>query len=443
MSTPYGLEPQGEPMIPAGLKPMIREYRPGYIYLTPAAFYNSPADDAQIFMQANNYLAGKYGGGTIELAGMTFTARSQATPTWGIPAGVVNAPGNVNVLGQGANTVWAQNFTGNAWYCHRSASYGAQFGNPAQPAVGFVRNIVIDGTNAGAGSTGYHYGDGWGRGLTNDVRVQNYSGAGSVGVWQQNTVSPSFWMEKTIHNFEISNCAITMNIDEGAGSSSAEYNEYHINMFCQSNQQGIQLLNGVNMGGSNLFLYGNMQLTSATSGNPPTGNVAMLSLFNGSRWYYGSIIAKVEANPGSLPNTNTPPWTIYSDGTGYIRQCDGRLTTSLNDIKMNGAEFGFDGFIAGNPAGGLLFPTGTSGAGGTSTSPPSVPGSNTWFHNTSVGQSVTISGGTVSSIKVGTPTTFITLPTTTANFTMPPGAYFNITYTVAPTIVWVPTGAGD
>jgi hypothetical protein len=438
MTTPYGLEPQGEPNIPAGLKPMIREYRPAYIYMTPAAYFGSPADDAQIFNTANAYLISKYGQGTVELAPMTFTARSQATPTWGNPAGVQNAPGNVNVLGNGANTVWAQNFSGIAWYAHRTGSYGGQFGSPAQPAVGFVRNFVLDGTNAGNNSTGYHYGDGWGRGLTNDLRIQNYSGTNCIGAQQQNVIAPSFWMEKTVHQFEFSNCTTTFNIDQGAGSNSAEYNEYHIAMFCQQNQQGITLTNGINMGGSNLFLYGNMSVTTSSSGTPPN-NIGMLSLFNGSRWYYGTIMAKIEGNPGVGGGT-TYPWTVYSDGTGYIRQCDGRLTTSLNDIKMNGAEFGFAGFIGGNPQGGLLYPT---SGGGTSTSPPSVPGSNTWFRNTSVSQYVTISGGTVSSIKVGTPNTNVTIGTS-GSFLLMPGCYFNITYSVAPTtFVMVPTGAGD
>lgn len=445
MTTPLGLEPAFNIMIPQSLQPFLHEFRPGFIYQVPAAYYGSTADDANIFNQANNYLMNKYNGGTIELAGIPnvpFTARSQATPTWGGSSSAQNSFGNVNVRGNGANTVWKQNFTGIAWYAHRLTSYGAQYGQPAQPATGFIRDFVIDGTNAGNGSTGLHYGDGWGRGVTADLRIVNYTGSTSIGAIQQNTISPSFWTEKAQFNFEFSNCQTSFQIDTGAGSNSHEYNEYHINMFSQLNQQGIVLINGVNMGGSNLFLYGNMSDTSA-GGATPTNNVAMLTLLNASRWYYGTIMAKVEGNNGH--GGGTFPWTIFSDGTGYIRQCDGRLVTSLNDIKMNGAEFGFDGFLGGNPAGGLLFPTGNSGAGGTSTSPPAVPGSNTWFHNTSVGQSVTISGGTVSSVKVGTPVTNITVPPSagTWNFSFPPGAYFNITYSVAPTVVMVPTGAGD
>lgn len=441
MTTPLGLEPAFNIMIPQALQPMLHEFRPGFIYQTPAAYYGSTADDAYIFNIANQYLINKYNGGTVELAGLPnfpFQGRSQATPTWG--GSTAGAGGNVNVKGNGANTVWQQRFTGNAWYGHRSASYGGQFGNPAQPAVGYVRDFVIDGTNAGAGSVGYHYGDGWGRGLTNDLRIVNYTGTGSVGAWQQNTIAPAFWMEKTIHNFEFSNNSIAMNIDTGAGSTSAEYNEYHINMFSQTNQQGIQCINGINMGGSNLFLYGNMAVTSSSTGTP-TNNVAMLSLLNGSRWYYGTIMAKVEGNPGNGTGT-TFPWTLFSDGTGYIRQCDGRLTTSLNDINMNGAEFGWAGFLGGNGKGGLLFPTGTSGAGGTSLTPPAVPTSASFFHNTSVSQFVTIAGGTVSSIRVGTPTNFVTIGTS-GSFLLMPGAYFSVTYTVAPTVTMVPTGAGD
>jgi hypothetical protein len=423
---------------------MLFEWRPGYLFQTPLSFYNINGDDAAIFNAGVTYLSNRYGMGTIELGHGFFIGKSQATPTWGIQGTGQNNFGNINVQGQGANTVWQQNFTGNAWYCHRNTSYGGQYGNPAQPAVGHIRDFVIDGTNAGAGSVGCHFGDGWGDGRLLDLRIVNYSASGSIAAYQQNTLAPSFWLEKNTGIYlNLSNNDTAFVIDTGAGSNSAEYNEYHICMFCQVNQNGIKLINGINMGGSNLFLYGNMSRTSAASGNPPTNNVAMLTLLNGSRWYYGTIMAKVEGNDGQQVGTNTYPWTIFSDGNGYIRQCDGRITTSLNDIKMQGAEFGFDGFIGGNPSGGLLFPTGVSGSGGTSTSPPALPASNTWFHNTSVGQSVTITGGTVSSIKVGTPTTNITLPTTTGNFNFPPGAYFNITYTVAPTMVMVPTGAGD
>lgn len=447
MTIPFGLEPQGEATLPQSAKPMLKEVSPGFIHMAPLSYYGyNNSDDAYIFAVANNYLATKYGGGLVRLAPMTFNGKSQATPTWGIQGTGQNNFGNVAVEGCGASTIWLHNssFTGPAWFAHRNTSYGAQYGQLAQPATGYLRNFVIDGQNAPAGSKGVDYGDGWGLGNMIDLRVVNYFATGSIGAYQNNFLVGSFWTEKNCGiKLALSNNATAMIIDSTGGSPSHEYNEFHISMFAQKDQQGIVVQNGVNMGGSRLLMYGNMSDTSSGTGTP-TNNVAMLSFLGAnSRWYYGDINVKVEGNGGH--GGGTFPWTIFSDGNGYIRQCSGRISTSLNDIKMNGAEFGFQGFIAGNTAGGLLFPTGNAGAGGTSATPPATPASNTWFHNTAVPQSVTISGGTVSSVKVGTPTVNVTIPASagTWNFNLAPGMYFNVTYSVAPTVVMVPSGAGD
>jgi len=58
-------------------------------------------------------------------------------------------------------------------------------------AGGGVRGLTIDGTNAGPGSSGIHYGDGIEQEI--DVIIRNFDGVGDIGLWQDNTIS---WTEK-------------------------------------------------------------------------------------------------------------------------------------------------------------------------------------------------------------------------------------------------------
>ena len=66
---------------------------------------------------------------------------------------------------------------------------------------GGVKDLTIDGTSAGAGSTGLHIGDGEQYEL--NVAVQNFSGTGSIGLHLDNSI---WWTEKTHGTVFARNC---------------------------------------------------------------------------------------------------------------------------------------------------------------------------------------------------------------------------------------------
>ena len=338
-----------------------------------------------------------------------------------------NGPVSLHGAGGSATTIFAVGAAVTCIYMHRSASYGGQFGHPAQQTTGFIRSLTIDGTNATGASIGLDWGDGWGY-VFDDLHVSNFNTTGAIGVQQVNRL---FWTEKSgpVH-ISMSNNTTAMYITTiltPAGDHSSEYNTYYLEIFCQANQQGV-VVDGVNMGGSHLWLQGNMSTSNGSLAAPP-GNIAALSIINaagvtptdGHRWYEGSFWIKVEANPGNGIGT-TNPYLMYSDGTGYVRMCSGAIYDSnLTASNWNGAEFSFAGPI-GDP--------------NLSTAWPSValPATGVAWANKGPNALVCITGGTVSNILIGGNTTG---GLTSGAFFVPAGGTLTVNYTVAPTFTVV------
>jgi hypothetical protein len=323
-------------------------------------------DTTGVTDQANITSAYPVHGGEVLLANGQFYVK----PTAGlncltVPAQTVSpVQGNSNggwpvcMRGLGASTVLypvGAGVTGISY--HRTTSYGAQFGLAAQPQVGYLKDFVIDGTNTTGAATGLDYGDGWG--FQTDLGVVNFDTTGATGVRQINRL---FWTEKggpIILRLSNNSTAfyITTNLAPG-GDHSSEYMTYYISEFCNANQQGI-VVDGVNMGGSYMWITGNMSVSNGSAAAPP-GNIAALSIINaagvtdpaGHRWFAGGFYMKVEGNPGNGSGT-TFPYCMFSDGVGYVRQCLVSINgSSLTPSVWNGAEFSATGNISADP--GLL-----------------------------------------------------------------------------------------
>jgi hypothetical protein len=242
-------------------------------------------------------------------------------------------------------------------FYHRSSTYGGQYGLAAQPQTGFLKDFVIDGTFSSGASIGVDWGDGWGYEL--DLGVVNFDTTGAIGVQQ---INRHFWTEKNDRiRLRLGNNSTAFYITSAlvpGGDISSEYNMYDVSMFCNANQQGV-VVDGCNMGGSYMWIRGNMSVSNGSGAAPP-GNIAALSIINAAgasistahRWYAGGFYIKVEGNPGN-GSGSTFPYCMYSDGVGYVRQCvvsvNGSMLTSSN---WNGAEFSATGNISNDP--GLL-----------------------------------------------------------------------------------------
>jgi len=183
------------------------------------------------------------------------------------------------------------------------------------------------------------------------------------------------------------------------------------------------VVDGVNMGGSHLWLQGNMSLSNGSLAAPP-GNIAALSIINaagvtptdGHRWYEGSFWIKVEANPGNGTGT-TYPYLMYSDGTGFVRMCSGAIYQSnLTNSVWNGAEFSFAGPI-GDPNLATAWPS------------VALPATGVAWANKGPNALVCITGGTVSDILLGGNTSG---GLQSGAFFVPAGGTLTVNYTAAP-----------
>jgi hypothetical protein len=386
-------------------------------------------------------------GGEVLLAAGTFTVKPTSglkalTPPAQTTAGT--SGGNpVCLRGLGPSTILQGKGAGTiVIYYHRTSGYGAQFNQPAQQTVGYIHNMVIDGTNTSGAAIGLDCGDGWGGDICG-VRVANFDTTGAIGIRYANDV---FWSEKWRFWVELLNNTTQMYMTTSIPGSdhSHEYNYLDINMFCNQNQNGI-VVDGVNMGGSQLILRGNMCQTTATSG-APTGNVAALTIKNTtganngeSRWYDGTIHYKVEFNnTPQFPTGSVPPYTLFMDGVARgIQQCDGFITSSnLTPSAINNAEFSFGGPISGDPNLSQAF-TGAAGSQNTSNpgTNPAFPGLGVSQQNYGPNSQVCVSGGTLTGISVNG----IASGLTSGVFYVCAGGAITVNGTVAPTVYnWLP-----
>jgi hypothetical protein len=291
---------------------------------------------------------------------------------------------------------------------HRTTSYGGQFGHPADPSVGFLHDFTIDGTNTTGASIGLDCGDG--RGIDIDLTVQNFDTANAIGF---NLIKRLFWTEKCWFKCQSYNNTTAVVIGNNALTDvSQEYNFFDIIMFCNADQQGVVVSGGANLGGCEIKIRGNMSLSSSSSGTgvptvgPQGTPIAMISFIGtgsqgGSRLYFGRLYTKVEGNPGN-GGGNVYPYGVYSDGNGYVRQCSGQVTHSLNGAGgtlgpgsvLNGAEFTFDGPVSGDPgllanASGVLTSTGIGQGQGALAVSGSVSGTGQIFSVTNTGTTPT------------------------------------------------------
>jgi hypothetical protein len=327
-------------------------------------------------------------------------------------------------------------------YTHDTNPVGQQYGAPAVQTEGYIRNLRIDGTNAGANATGLDIGDG--RGYTVDnVTVANFAGTGAVGL---RVINRLFFTEYSDFRMKLINntTAAVFDTNNANNDISQEYCNFDFCVWCQPGQQGLVLTTtknggtGVNWGGVDLRFRGNM---SSQSSLAIAESLAFITLLNGARMYQATLRGKVEGNNGTgTPGGSNYPYFLSSDGTGYMEGCGGHICHSLGNSNGNsnlaGAEFSFGGKMQGDPQLAQAFPNGT---GGTQTGQPSVPATTVAYPNTGPDFFVTVTaaaGGTCA-VAVNNSGT-VTIPASgTAGFYVNAGGAIKLTYGAGNTPSWV------
>lgn len=130
---------------------------------------------------------------------------------------------------------------------------------------GIVGNPTIDGTSAGAGASGLHFGDI--REGRIYVTVQNFSGTGSIGVHIDNTIA---WTERLQGLISVSNNTQNVVFDEsGATTSTGSHARTNLDIIISNGavtNQGVVLQNGAFFYHGRISIRGNF--TSGVSGTP-------------------------------------------------------------------------------------------------------------------------------------------------------------------------------
>jgi hypothetical protein len=311
---------------------------PERVPLFPSGDTTGATDDANM---SQAIAALPNGGDIIVVAGATpfFT-----TAGWSPPAQTtsgVNGGGPVSLQGAGMPVLMPVGAGKTGILYHRTSAYPPRGTFGTVPVVGYVRDIVVDGSNATGASVGVDVGDAWGM----DVRafVQNFGGSGAVGANIMNRVT---WTEKCRFEIHSQYNSTAVVIGGTAGGQSHEYCDYDVFMFAGQDQRGVVVQDGCSCSGCRFAIRGNMVQTSSATAGRPTNNVAALSVVGStnSRIVYGDIYLKLEANRDPSLGGSVFPWTYYSDGSGFVRECTGIMANvGLSSINVHGAEFSFNG----------------------------------------------------------------------------------------------------
>lgn len=236
--------------------------------------------------------------------------------TWYLTTGSVNNTGPyVQVRGYGPqNTI--VNAVGGA------AGDLARAFNPIVPQLGIWGTITggywggggwgeltIDGTSAAAGSTGYHYGDNYGFRNPN-LTVQNFSGAGSIGVRRDNTL---WWTEEEDSGFTLLNntTGFVFDVSDGPAYTSVTLVSAAggTATFTRSGGWAIPGGYGYNLQ-AGMLLTGSAGLTTPSSGSVSTLSVSSVSGNTLTCTYTGT---DPSGSSGTLTVTNSTNSHAYSD----------------------------------------------------------------------------------------------------------------------------------
>jgi hypothetical protein len=215
---------------------------------------------------------------------------------------------------------------------------------------GITGNPVIDGTNAGAGSAGVHLGDLFQASLF--VSVQNFFGAGSIGVHLDNA---NFWTEQLNARIYAQNCASGVVFDvTGALTSTASFARAIVEInIVQAGPtfDGVVLQNGAfiydgifDMGGN--FASSGSVLTSAAlriTGTVPAGHPGAGS-FSGID--YSNVNIGVECASGA----HTPFTMVFGNASNTFFSCYGVMDWNANftPVASGSPVYPFNGITNGD-----------------------------------------------------------------------------------------------
>jgi hypothetical protein len=258
------------------------------------------------------------------------TAGIQLAISLAAPSQTVYFPAGTYMVTETLNPSWSSVLQGSGWGSQIMFSGTGDciaMSNPTtasgvyanqQIQSGGVRDLMIDGTSAGPGSTLLHIGNGLGYTVDN-VFARNCTGAGSIGIRLDNSI---WWTEKGYFRTQVANCTTCYAFtNENTGAGSFEYNYFDMVAYWTSGQTGWALsssnANPLFFGGCSLYWRGNCN--GATAG-------PFMTMAGGVTFKRCNLIFCPECNS---PNS---PITIVDNGggTNHFSNCTGWMDFGAN-----------------------------------------------------------------------------------------------------------------
>lgn len=295
------------------------------------------ADSTQAFKNAIDALPAT--GGVIYLPAGKYLISSTLTCTK-VPA---------YFLGDGAwATTVAYSGSGDCFRVYDSSTYGTR-----QRFSGGFCGITIDGTAAKAGAAGLHAGDLLQYEL--DLTVQNFSGAGSIGVHLDNAY---YWTEQLYGRIYAQYCTSHVVFDwtGTAATSSGSFERCDLDIYVNQAHapfDGVVFQNGAFTGNGSLRIRGNFGAgsTAVTSAALRlTGSKSNANYSSSSGIVSGMLDIGVECGTG----TGAPKTIAFGSASNTITSCYGALNFGLAGNKFAqsnnaGNIRGFQGPVSGDP----------------------------------------------------------------------------------------------
>jgi Pectate lyase superfamily protein len=352
--------------------------------------HNSLVDVVRGMGAVYNVLNTAYGSGGADPSGVLDSTAAIQAALNALPAGggvVYIPPGIYKVSGTLTNNVTPTYIQGAGRWVTKINFTGTgdciRMFNPVSGGGGFwgggVTGLYVNGTSAGAGSTGLHIGDGEQYYL--DVAVEHFNGAGSIGVHLDNTV---WWTEKCHGTIWARDCTSHVVFDVSGATTSTNsfgYLDLTCYLYSQPNQDGVVVQNGAYPYHGSLVIKGNFQGSASAVSNAVlrvTGTVPAGHTGAGNGSAIGRCHLDIQTEVGSF--ANQPSTVIFGAAlTNSIIGCYGIMDFTQGAgsfagsnvvVSANASTFTFEGPLIGDSnlggtfgAGGGMVTVGTKGYG--------------------------------------------------------------------------------
>ncbi len=284
---------------------------PSWVNVTSYGADPTGASDSASAFNSAVAAVGNAGGGVVYIPAGNYKVASTVTCT-AVP---------VYFVGDGAwATVISFTGTGDCFRIYDSSTYSSRtkFG-------GGVVGLTIDGSKAGAGSTGLHAGD-----LLQyevDLTVQSFNGAGSIGVRFDNNY---YWMEQLFGRIYAQNCASHVVFDwtsSTSTTSSGSFERCDLDIYVDqwdASFDGVVFKNGAYITDGSMKIRGNFG-SSKTAVSSAALRLTGNRTANGYSGYSGIVNSHLDIGVECGAGAYTPQTIAFGAGQNSISSCYGAL----------------------------------------------------------------------------------------------------------------------